>query len=216
MLADIAPKNKPNVRAYLEYVESVASKNGIFIDAKIRKKQYLRCNHVNIGGYFDSEERVLATARYPGMHLTSWLMILVHEASHMHQFLHCPKMWDSVQIGNVDVVGAFDAWLVGAIELRKDVRTRYVRKIINFERDCEIRAVGAIEKFNLPIDVGHYSQAANEYLLSYRVMLRDRKWYSKGKEPYDYDRMKESLPGRIMTMRQIMAYDGFDQFTNDK
>ena len=42
--------------------------------------------------------------------------------------------------------------------------------MIDLERDCEIRALGLIDKWKLPINKSAYKRKANLYLYSYRMM----------------------------------------------
>lgn len=120
-------------------------------------------------GYFDDSDRVLAVAC--GKPFDQWIEILIHEYSHMEQYLHderwaywgdcCAKMWE---------------WLDNELELDDETLLYVVNGMIDLERDCELRALANIIKWDLPINKSRYQRKANLYLYSYRLMPITKKF----------------------------------------
>jgi hypothetical protein len=123
-------------------------------------------------GYFDDTDKVLVVAC--GKPFEEWIEILVHEYSHMEQWLSdkrwkrwikcCEKLW---------------AWMDDEIELTDAQVNDIVDGMIELERDCELRAMFNIQKWMLPINRSMYMRKANLYLYSYR-MLPEVKRFPKG------------------------------------
>lgn len=114
-------------------------------------------------GYFDEVNRVLAVAC--GKPFEQWIEILIHEYSHMEQFIHddrwaywsdcCARMWE---------------WIDGELELDDENLLYVINGMIDLESDCELRALTNIIKWDLPINKSRYQRKANLYLYSYRLM----------------------------------------------
>ena len=120
-------------------------------------------------GYFDEVNKVLVVAC--GKPFKEWIEILVHEYSHMQQWLTddrwghwtdcCLDLWD---------------WLDGEKELDEVQIRKVIDGMIDLERDCEIRAMENIRRWGLPINKTRYARKANLYLYSYRVLPLIRKF----------------------------------------
>jgi len=116
-----------------------------------------------------------------------WLPILVHESSHLDQYLEGDKTWkDSYVPGTtIETVEILTLWFEQKIELSTDQLDEYVWRSRDVELDCERRTVAKIKAFNLPIDTVSYTQKANSYIFFYTAMRETRSWYIPGKEPYN-------------------------------
>ena len=114
-------------------------------------------------GYFDETDKALVVAC--GKPFEDWIEILIHEYSHMEQYIHddrwaywtdcCSKMWE---------------WLDGELQLDDENLLYVIDGMIELERDCELRALTNIIKWDLPINKSNYQRKANLYLYSYRMM----------------------------------------------
>ena len=114
-------------------------------------------------GYFEGEEKVLVVAC--GKHLDEWMQILVHEFCHMEQWKSDDR-WDKWNVACSKLWG----WLDGSVIMNKTQLSKVIDDMVELEKDCEMRAVEKIKKWELPINVQDYVQKANTYLYSYAVI----------------------------------------------
>lgn len=139
-------------------------------------------DNIKCGGYFQERER-----KTPGVievatnkPIVNWLSILVHESSHMDQWIEQCDIW--VKYDNVNP-HIMDSWLEG-----KDYNMNTVEKVINtardMELDCEKRTVAKIKKYKLPINIGDYIQRANCYIFFYNYLKITRRWCDPKNSPY--------------------------------
>lgn len=125
---------------------------------------------IKVGGYFSDEDGKLTLAIGTKNILNNWLETLVHESCHLDQYIEIKNFKKSLlHFNNIDL------WLSGKrfnkIELEKSFKI--VKK---FELDCEIRSIKKIKKYNLPINVEKYSQAANLHIHFYNWLKINKKW----------------------------------------
>ena len=120
-------------------------------------------------GYFDDYDKALVVAC--GKPFEEWIEILVHEYSHMEQWIEDDrwKYW-------TDCCGDLWAWLDREKMMNSAQVDKIVDGMIELERDCEVRAVANIRKFNLPINKSEYQRKSNLYLYSYRMMKKIKKF----------------------------------------
>lgn len=114
-------------------------------------------------GYFDDVNRTLVVAC--GKPFKDWIEILVHEYSHMQQWLS-DERWSHWSDCCLDLW----SWLDGEKVMNTQQLTKVIDGMIELERDCEVRALENIRYWNLPINKSRYSRKANLYLYSYRAM----------------------------------------------
>lgn len=131
----------------------------------------LRCS-----GYFDgaSDPKVLAVAT--GQPQDRWLGTLLHEYSHLTQWAEDAPVWAS------DDAAAWGDWIAG--KRVRNVKAQLVAAR-ELEADCERRTVRLIRELGAPIDLDRYTRAANGYIHFYNTIAETRKWYVKGREPYN-------------------------------
>lgn len=120
-----------------------------------------------------------------GGNFGTWFEIFVHETCHLDQSQERPRWFSHRQ----EKVYEFDEWLEKRSE---SIQWSDVCKIVELEHDCEERALKKIKKYDLPINVKHYSQRANDYLARYIRAFETRKW--NGKNGSWKDRPKELIP----------------------
>lgn len=114
-------------------------------------------------GYFDDVNKVLVVAC--GKPFKDWIEILIHEYSHMQQWLDDDR-WSYWTDCCLDLW----SWLDGEKILNNIQLNKVLDGMIELERDCELRALDNIAKWNLPINKSRYKRKANLYLYSYRVL----------------------------------------------
>jgi hypothetical protein len=139
-------------------------------------------------GYFDDVDKVMAVAC--GKPFKDWIEILVHEFSHMQQWLDDDR-WEHW----TDCCGELWSWL-DKEKIMNNSQLKYVIDgMIELERDCEVRALDNITKWKLPINKSEYKRKANLYLYSYRMMPILRKFPSG---IYDNKTLVSMCPPRML------------------
>jgi hypothetical protein len=159
-------------------------------------------------GYFDSDNRVLACAT--GKELNQWLPILIHEASHMDQYLENDPVF-------TDLLGLDETfkWNEGSEDVDFNKINNEIASGIAVEVDCEKRTVEKIKQYGLEfvVSVDEYIQKSNAYVLFYLWMKKNRTWYKIGFEPYNvksvYSKMPKTFEIDYTTMTQDVS-EAFD------
>ena len=114
-------------------------------------------------GYFCDTDKALVVAC--GKPFEEWVEILIHEFSHMEQWKSDGR-WNDWN----DNTGKTWDWLAGNIMLNKTQVLNMLDSMVELEKDCEIRAIEKIKKWNLPVNLTRYVKKANVYLYSYHMM----------------------------------------------
>jgi hypothetical protein len=156
-----------------------------------RGKQINYAKGIKISGLFSDEPPL--TLAYATKH-KDCLETLVHESSHMDQWISQIDMWTKSKSYDDDQV--FDDWLTNKREFTKNKIESTVRRIQEVELDCERRAVEKIKRYNLPIDVPTYIKKANSYLLLYTLMKENRKWSKT--PPYRIKAIVDVMPDKFL------------------
>lgn len=139
-------------------------------------------------GYFDDADKVLAVAC--GKPFEDWIEILIHEYAHMQQWIHDDR-WDKWTSACL----ALWMWLDNERIMNSSQLRKVIDDMIELERDCEIRALGLIERHKLPINKSRYKRKANLYLYSYRMMPEMKKFPTG---IYENDNLVMMCPPRMM------------------
>jgi len=116
------------------------------------------------GGHFDEDGKILAVAT--GRLQDTWLGTLLHEYSHLTQWVEGQPAWSLYRDEMWD-------WIDG-----KAIRNprQAVKTVQVVEEDCERRAVRLIKELDAPIDVQKYARGANAYIHFHNTMAERRKW----------------------------------------
>lgn len=120
-------------------------------------------------GYFCDRDKAIVVAC--GKPFKDWVEILVHEFSHMEQWKNDPR-WDKW----TDACGKTWGWLAGDNMMNKTQLYKTLDDMVELEKDCELRAVEKIKKWELPISQRNYIQKANIYLYSYYMLPEIKKF----------------------------------------
>lgn len=165
--------NKSLKTLILDTIENCVS-NGITL--KLDKNKYTKIDRLKCSGYFCDESAILCTAT--GKEEAEWVPIFVHETCHLDQWLEKDPIW---KIGSDAVNRLFDNLKPNGRISKKDVQNS-----ILLERNCEVRSIKKIKKYNLNIDLDKYIQQSNLYLLSYWMVAKHKKWVTGIYDKIDY------------------------------
>lgn len=151
---------------------------------------------VACAGYFCGNDvegiKILATAT--GKPMEEWLPILLHESSHMDQYLEKSDAWMNITLPDGrEATDELFAWFAGKeIENPADIAAR----ALNVELDCERRTLAKILKYGLQdvIDPVEYVKKANSYVYFYLHCLKSRSFYKRGNAPYMNDKVWTVAP----------------------
>ena len=163
-------KKLPNdVKNYFYEVDKKCKKHQI--NFRLSGGKSLNANGSRCGGWFDDSTKELAIAL--NMPLKWSLSILLHEESHLDQWLDQNSVWYNSKINNS--FQRFFSWLAKDSEIRCPLKE--AKNIIILEADCERRTLRKIRKrWSHIIDCETYSRSANAYMFSYLWMAKSRKW----------------------------------------
>lgn len=121
---------------------------------------------IKVRGYFSHEPLELRIAsKNP-----EWYKILLHEYCHFLQYKEQTPIWREVI--NNNYFQKFDNWLNHTVELSESELNLVVDKIVELEKDCELRVIELIKKYNLGIE--NYEAEMNAYLSYYSEVKKTR------------------------------------------
>lgn len=165
-----------SVSDFINFVKLECEKNGVEFQSHSGKYVELS-EDIKCGGYFDDgssgDSPVLAFA---GGH-SDFLELLAHEYSHMTQWLDGIDLWKKAG-HSLEIM---HSWLGG--EDVEDIEN-HINVARDLELDNEMRTVGIIRKWNLPIDVGVYTKKSNAYVHFYNYLKVTRRWSEPENSPY--------------------------------
>lgn len=170
LISDISTKcikNKINFR--LEYADQVDVEN------------------IPCSGYFDETSLVVATKK---KNTEDWLDILIHESSHLDQFVEKSPLW----VKDENALYIVEGWIRGKKFSKKRLIEGFLNSL-NLEIDCEKRTVKKIKKYKLPIDTDLYIQKANAYLYGYGISYKKKVW---PKTPYENPKIYLKMPKKFL------------------
>ena len=145
---------------------------------------YVENEEIQVSGYFDSENKILAVAC--GKDIVEWLEILIHESCHLDQYVEESELWFANDYNGIDASTILDLWLAKIVELKPKMLNEITKKIIDLERDCDMRSIDKIREYGMNdiIDIDLYTRKSNAYHLSYIAVKRLRKWNKPLKAAY--------------------------------
>lgn len=194
------PTLSPTVEKFCESVAAKAKSHGVdFLLSPDSHIPYPSTGDL-VNGYmneFPKPQLAVAT----GKEIERWLPILVHESSHLDQFLEGDSSWkDSYVPGTtIETVEILTLWFERKVELSPEQLHEYIWRSRNVELDCEQRTAAKMVEFNLPINVTEYTQKANGYIFFYTAMKETRSWYLPGKEPYNQPEVWSLCPNTFLS-----------------
>jgi hypothetical protein len=161
------------------------------INLFLGKGKYVKycINNIKVNGFFDFTDDKPKLACATGK--PNWELTLVHELSHMHQWQENCKSWkDYLKIDSNVIDDSVNGVYVNEKKLYKNTLI-----VLRMERDCEQRAHALLKELGYPKDkLNIYIQKANAYTLFYLYVVKYKKWYSIGKEPYTIKSVWNKFP----------------------
>lgn len=200
MIEHLAGKSYPKeFISIFKDIEEKSKSKGIEIkispDSHVSYDDFVTCN-----GYFEAQPNpTLAVAT--GKPLHQWLPVLLHESSHMDQYIENCKEWQDCTLPDgSDAVVKFFEWVEDNSAYDKKDVVEWAQIAINVELDCEKRTVDKIVRYGLEetLNVQDYIQQANSYIYFYTRVLEIGKFYSPGKEPYNNPDVWKTAPTHFM------------------
>jgi hypothetical protein len=101
-----------------------------------------------------------------------WISAFIHEACHMDQEYGATKVSKRMSRKWNGAYARYDDWKRGKLTLSEKEIEKLVDRMVECERDCELRAIEKIKEWELPISIRCYSQQANVYLYSYQIFRK--------------------------------------------
>jgi hypothetical protein len=189
------------VDAFIAHVRKVAKEHGVKIKIKNTKHVREPAGNTLCCGYFleSSNKKTIVVARGERP-ISEWLGFLVHEYCHMMQWIErSPAYTNTFLKDGEDATYKLSLLENGEANYNKRLRRVYTKKTIACELDCERRAVRAIKKFGLPINVEMYKRSAAITLYKYWVLCNTGKWIGDSFERKRslINKVKPSLKGRF-------------------
>ena len=181
---------------YIAHTIRYAVKNRITVHLLNKSSIKSEDSPLPFGGYFCSEERILATATNTSF--KNWFPVFVHESCHMDQFLENSKYWNITNIkgGGCALHNLFE-WVEGKKKLTPAQATRYSYLCGQLELDCEKRVVQKIADWNLSICPERHTREANCYVLFYNFISKYRVWSKPKRAPYKYKEIMDKMSPRF-------------------
>jgi hypothetical protein len=147
---------------------------------------------MRVGGYFCGDAKELGIALRAD-ELSSVLGILLHEESHMEQWLDKTSLWYNKE--RRKRAGIFWDWMEGARNRTKNIDECNLA-VVDLEVDCERRTVVKCKKyFSDLIDIDDYKKHANSYFYFLRHLVKTRQWSELS--PLEIPELVEACPSRF-------------------
>jgi hypothetical protein len=198
-------KDQPEVKRFISFVKDECKKYGIRCTLKRSKYLVLSDSGMKCSGYFDDYDRELAVA----MNGDLWLGVLVHEYSHLTQWIDNPKVWIDIEKYNSGT--KVDDWLHGKAVRNPEFHIDIVK---NLELDNEKRTVALIKEHGLDkhIDIPQYIKRANAYVQFHNWMKHSRSWYKIPNTPYSNTYITDRMPTKFNMNYDKMSKEVYQIF----
>lgn len=170
----------------LDYLKSETDSKNVLLH--LNNSENVVTGGLECSGYFSDNptpELAVAIGKSPNR----WIPIAIHESCHMDQWYENSPLW------KLDNLGILDNWLNGE-DYDYDFLKSNTIGCLTLELDCEKRSVEKFIKLGLDniVNTTEYIQKSNAYVLFYLAMLRERKWYSTDKRPYEIEELWRNMP----------------------
>ena len=180
--SDFKKKYTSEEKEFLDFVKSECKKYGVKCD--LRRTKYVKMTSSMIcSGWFDESVPELVVA----MNRQDWIEILVHEYSHLTQWVDKEPIW----VKSEKSLSKVWDWLDG--KNCKNIGS-HIDVARELESNNDRRAVKIIKKFNLDVDLDQYIQKSNAYHQFYNWLKVTRKWCKPTNSPYKNQRLVNSMP----------------------
>jgi len=183
-LDNLADRQIVNILNFIWFVQVQCAQYGVKCD--LRNTAFVKTGNIRCAGWFSEASESGPARLVCSMNRDDALEILVHEYAHLTQYVSGMTLWDTAG----QSLEHIDKWLAG--EYYEDIDT-HIDNALQLELDNEKRTVKLITEWNLPIDVGGYTQRANAYLQFYLWLKHSKKWSSPNNSPYKNPRIVAAM-----------------------
>lgn len=191
----------PEDKNFILHTQQVAQEHNV--QMFLSKRPWVQLSDMTrSNGYFDdSFESKGYTSRLAvacGQPYKKWFGILLHESSHMDQWIEDTFIWKNQT--NRQEPRMWDLWLDPSSPVSASRGSRYLDKLVLLESDCEIRSAKKIKDFSLSLYLQEYCQNANAYIYFYHFLKKSRTWYKIGQEPYNIKEITSKMPKTMLPL----------------
>ena len=176
------------------------------VDLNISDENRVIIDGVVCNGFFSYKNGKNITI---GKSLFDYNSLLLHEFCHAMQYIEQDPVYLDIIKLDKDVDEIIDDWLSFKIEIEKNILKKYIDLLLSVELDCEKRVVKLIKDNNFNLDLDLYIKKGNSYLLFYKKMLKERRWYDI--PPYEIEKIWKTMPNKFediqLTKRLSNLYD---------
>jgi len=173
-------------QAFINHVKKICRIYGV--KCSLRNVSFVKMSgeSVRCSGWFDEEKPELVVA----MNRPDWIEILVHEYSHLTQWVEQIKLWKDAEVSLEKVW----SWLDG-----KNCRNidKHIAVARDLELDNEKRSVKVIQTFGLKVNIDNYIRKANAYVNFYNWMRITRRWSKPNNSPYKNEAVKAAMSNKF-------------------
>lgn len=185
---------------FISHVKHECRRHGVKL--VLSDKRYFSDEAQTYGGYFSHSDKELAVADIGNSY--NMLTTLVHEFSHMEQWIYDDPTFTHRLRGGHESTAILNNWLMGQQYNKNTIRSA-VAIIRECELNCERRTIANIKKYKLSIDTRRYARNANAYILFHHYVLLKRKW-DFDKFPLHNSYLVDQMPSDMDTL----DYSHFD------
>lgn len=160
-----------------------------------------------VSGYFDDGNGVkqpeLGVAT--GKHKEDWILVLLHESSHMDQWLENRPHWIMGRYKGKDVYDLLEEWISGKDMPEHDIDW-IIGCCINIELECEKLTLLKLKHYKIHwISQSEYIQRSNSYLAYFGAIRVFRRWYEVA--PYEHQVIWEKMPRIFLNKDKYLNLD---------
>lgn len=204
--------DKSPAQKFLDRIRFEVEEQGLNVELLFEDVSHAVIDKINCNGYFsaDDDSGILFVAT--GNPEEEWQEIMLHEYSHMQQWIEKCAVWRNTEIAdNVDSIAIIDLWLCRHVELSDHQLRKYIQASINVEIDCERRTLKLIQEEDFPIDPAFYAQKSNAYILFYHMVEKWRRWYPPGRAPYKCPEIIGAMPTNLIDLDYTRYPEEFEE-----
>jgi hypothetical protein len=176
-------RSTKNLNSFINHVKIVTSVYNLKF--KLKNTSYLIADNLRCVGWFDEDYALVVAKNNP-----EWVEVLVHEYSHLTQFVENNEIWKNG--GQSTTV--MNEWLNG--KKVKNINT-HIDNVKLLELDNEKRSVQTIKDFNLDVDTNKYIRRANAYVQFHNWMKISKKWIDHNNSPLKNPRILNSMSNKF-------------------
>lgn len=192
-------------RCFIRDTWAKCNSNGVVLDLQNEDRVAYPGGESRVSGYFLGDDlgekpRLCVAIGKP---TTEWMTILMHESSHMDQWVEKCEPWRQGVRDGRDVYDVLQDWLDRKVELSSDEQDDVVGRCIAIELDCEKRTLEKMRRLGMVMYTYDYVRKANAYIWSYYMVQVRRRWYSVA--PYEVFEVWGGMPDRFMDLERYTS-----------